>query len=155
MNTAIRFYQTVDMRGILDIERDSFENPWGTNEVQKIYTASRHSIQVAKNLSDKVVGYIVYHINKRDGIDILRIGVHKDYRRQGIGRQLIDVIKGKLHDDRTYISVKVNELDLKVQLFFRKNGFEATEILTKEENEITIVEYQMEYLFIPETIKTL
>ena len=72
-----------------------------------------------------VVGFIVYDNRHREKAEILAFAVHKQDRRQGIGRQLMGRgAKGP----REEVTIKVDDRLLNAHLFLRSLGFRAVEI---------------------------
>lgn len=84
-------------------------------------------IAVAENLDGVVVGFICYYVNK-ESIVILKVAVHPDFRRTGVGSQILDrTVKQELHDNKTTnrIYCITSNLNGTAHLFFRDNGFES------------------------------
>jgi ribosomal-protein-alanine N-acetyltransferase len=72
---------------------------------------------------------MIYELHK-NRIHILSFAVHPDYRRQGIGRAMVDKLISKLaYQRRSRIVLEVRETNLDAQLFFRQLGFRATSVL--------------------------
>ena len=62
----------------------------------------------------------------RPGCTSLNFAVHEDFRRRGVGGQMIGKLIGKLsHQRRSRIMLEVRETNLPAQLFFRTLGFRA------------------------------
>jgi ribosomal-protein-alanine N-acetyltransferase len=98
---------------------------------------------------DLVVGYMIYELHTRF-LDLLSFATR--YRRRGIGRQMIDKLKSKLTSQRrSQIRTIVRETNLPAQLFFKANGFLATEVLKNHYNEDTSEDaYFMQYDYVNE-----
>jgi len=140
----VRWLIRRDMPEVLEIEAASFEYPWShddfINSLQQ-----RNCIGMVAELDGEVVGYIIYEMGKAD-FHVLNVAVRPDYRRRGVGNQLIDKVMGKLRPkQRTKINLEVRETNLAAQLFFRRFGFQAVTVL-KDFYEDTVEDaYMMMY----------
>lgn len=124
MNVHITGIIRGNMAEVLAIEAESFDDPWGMEDFIQALRPSRHHAQVAL-CDDRVVGYMVY-ANRQNCIDMLNFAVHHDFRRQGVGRQMIARLKAKLSkDSRSRIIERVNGKNLRAQLFWKAMGFRA------------------------------
>ena len=78
---------------------------------------------------DRVVGFMIYELHKTR-IHVLNFAVAADYRRRGVGSQMIAKLTAKLSSQRrSRIVLEVRETNLAAQLFFRENGFRAVSVL--------------------------
>ena len=60
----------------------------------------------------------------------MNFAVSRDWRRFGVGHQMVAKLVGKLSSHRrTRITLTVRETNLIAQLFFRAEDFKATEVL--------------------------
>jgi [ribosomal protein S18]-alanine N-acetyltransferase len=77
----------------------------------------------------ELVGYLIYGLHK-NSLTIERMAVYPSKRKKGYGRFAIARLIDKLMVQRRYsIYVNVPEDNLDAQLFFRKMGFAATNLL--------------------------
>lgn len=124
----IRFMIRKDLQEVLQIEEDSHTYPWSEDEFRKSLRKRNHIGMVAE-LNHKVVGFIVYELHKTE-YAIHDLGVHSEYRRCGIGAQIIERLIDKLSlDKRPRITLNARETYLDAQLFFQKMGFKAIRVL--------------------------
>ena len=66
----------------------------------------------------------------KNRLHIIDFAVIPGCQRQGIGRQMVNKLLGKLSSHRrTKITLEIRESNLAAQLFFRKQGFKATRVL--------------------------
>ena len=79
---------------------------------------------------EKVVGFAIYEVDKKY-IHVINFAVHPEFRRTGIGSQLLSVILDKLGRKRKIIDFSVSERNLNFQLFLKSNDFKAVQILRK------------------------
>lgn len=89
---------------------------------------------VAESPAGYVAGYVVYRLDE-GAIEILRLGVDLHRRRQGVGRAMLDHVRGKLdrlrpvaRPRRTRILAAAPDDRLDVHLWLAACGFEAVSI---------------------------
>jgi len=132
----IRWMIRRDMPEVLAIERNRIEFPW---------CAQRNCIGMVAKHEDRVVGFMIYELNKTR-IHVLNFATAADFIRKGVGTQMVSTLIGKLSAERrTRIALEVRETNLPAQLFFRSIGFRAVSVL-REYYEDTLEDvYRMEY----------
>lgn len=124
----IRWMIRRDMPSVLDIEGKSFEFPWSEEEFIRALR-QRNCIGMVAELNEIVVGFMIYELHK-NRLHILNFAVHSDYRRNGVGRAMVEKLVGKLSQQRrSRILLEVRETNLQAQLFFREVGFQAVSVL--------------------------
>ena len=68
---------------------------------------------------------MIYELHKAK-LHILNFAVHPQFRRLGVGSQMVAKLISKLSSHRrTRITLEVRETNLTAQLFFRSQGFQA------------------------------
>jgi ribosomal-protein-alanine N-acetyltransferase len=124
----IRWMIRRDMPEVLDIESRSFEFAWSEDDFIRCLR-QRNCIGMIAEHDDRVVGFMVYELNKAR-IQVLNFAVHPAFRRRGVGTQMIAKLMGKLSSQRrTRLVLEVRETNLPAQLFFRTCGFRAISVL--------------------------
>ncbi|MCX6719490.1 MAG: ribosomal protein S18-alanine N-acetyltransferase [Candidatus Staskawiczbacteria bacterium] len=124
----IRFMIRQDMGEVRQIEHESFEFPWPDEDFLRCLR-QRNCIGMTAEHENRVVGFMIYELHK-SRIHLLNFAVAKQYRRRGIGSQMVAKLTAKLAAKRrTCILLEVRETNLSAQLFFRKTGFQAVSIL--------------------------
>ena len=99
---------------------------------------------------DRVVGFMIYELHKTR-IHVLNFAVAGDYRRRGVGSQMIAKLIAKLSPQRrSRIVLEVRETNLAAQLFFRENGFRAVSVLRSFYDDTPEDAYLMQYRYRPE-----
>ena len=69
---------------------------------------------------DQIVGFMIYELHKTR-LHVLNFAVARQYRRLGVGTQMLEKLVAKLsHQRRSRILLEVRETNLAAQLFFRK-----------------------------------
>ena len=147
----IRWLVNRDMEEVLDIEQDSFEYPW-TSEDYTRCLRSRNCIGMVAEYHDEVAGYMVYELGKNK-IHLLNLATAKRFRRCGVATQMVAKLIGKLSTQRrSKITFEIRETNLQAQLFFRSAGFLATQILKNHYQEMQEDAYLMQYRHAPEPL---
>ena len=124
----IRWMIRRDMAEVIDIEMESFVNPWTEDEFIK-ELRKRNCIGMAAEHDERVIGYTVYALHKTR-IELLNVAVHKDYRGRGIGRQLCERLMSKLSPDRRrHLFIDVADISLAAHSFCKAVGFRAIGII--------------------------
>ena len=142
----IRWMIRRDMPEVLAIEHAGFEFPWCEEEFLRVLR-QRNCIGMVAELGERVVGFMIYELHKSK-LNVLDFAVHPEYRRQGIGQQMVDKLVGKLSSHRrTRIAMYVRETNLASQLFYRVQGFRAVEVAREHYQDTGEDAFVMQYLF--------
>lgn len=124
----IRWMIRRDMRETLEIEGLSFEHGWAEEDFLRTLR-QRNCIGMVSEHQEKVVGFMIYELHKKN-LTILNFAVHPDYRRNRVGEQMIEKLKGKLTQQRrSSVNLVVRETNLPAQLFFKSCEFRARRVL--------------------------
>ncbi len=124
----IRWMIRRDMPEVLAIEHSAFDYPWCEEEFLRVLR-QRNCIGMVAEHGERIVGFMVYELH-RSKIQVLDFAVHHEFRRQGIGRQMVHKLVGKLSSQRrNRIGLLLRETNLSAQLFFRVQGFRAVEVV--------------------------
>lgn len=144
MNVQIRWMIRRDETEVINIERASFEYPWTAEDLLDVLRQRNCIGMVAEHDLD-VVGYMVYELHKRK-LHLLNFAVHPDYRRLGVGTQMVQKMIGKLSTQRRRdITLHVRESNLAGQLFFQSQGFYAVDIIRDFYEECDESAYALRY----------
>lgn len=120
----IRWLIRRDMAEVLDIERRSFALPWSEEDFIG-HLRQRHCISIVAEHNNRVVAFTLYEIHPRR-ITILNLAVDPEFRRKGVGTQLVDRLVDKLSQQRrTELRIDVRESNLIAQQFLRSQMFRA------------------------------
>lgn len=140
----IRWMIRRDMPCVLGIEGASFEFPWTEDEFIRCLR-QRDCIGMVAECTEQVVGFMIYELH-RTRIHVLSFAVHPEFRRQAIGRAMIEKLVSKLaYQRRSRIVLEVRETNLNAQLFFRSLGFKATGVLRNFYEDSTEDAFMMQY----------
>jgi [ribosomal protein S18]-alanine N-acetyltransferase len=141
----IRWMIRRDMPEVLAIEHASFEFPWCEEEFLRVLR-QRNCIGMVAESGERVVGFMIYELHKNK-LHVLDFAVHPDFRRQGVGRQMVAKLVGKLSNHRrTRVALSVRETNLAAQLFYRIQGFRALEVVREYYQDTGEDAYTMVYL---------
>lgn len=144
LQVHIRWLIRRDLPEVLAIEQASFEFPWGEREFADCLSR-RNCVGMVAQYGQKIVGYMIYELGK-SRIHLLNLAVAPNYRRKGIGSQMIAKLISKLTpEQREKIYLEVRESNLPAQLFFRANGFRAVSVLRNYYDDSPEDAYLMEY----------
>ena len=124
----IRWMIRRDMPEVLQTEQQSFEYAWTEEDFLRCLR-QRNCIGMVAEQGERVVGFMIYELHKAK-LHILNFAVHPQYRRVGVGAQMVAKLISKLSSHRrTRITLEVRETNLPAQLFFRSQGFKAVRVL--------------------------
>lgn len=144
----IRWMIRRDMPEVLAIENHSFEFPWSEEDFIRCLR-QRNCIGMVAEFEERVVGFMIYELHKTR-LHILNFAVRPDYRRRSVGAAMISKLIGKLSlQRRTKILLEVRETNLAAQLFFRRAGFRAVNVLRDFYDDTTEDAYLMQYCYQP------
>jgi [ribosomal protein S18]-alanine N-acetyltransferase len=150
----IRWMIRRDMNEVLDIERTSFEFPWFEEDFIRCLR-QRNCIGMVAEHGERVVGFMIYELHKTR-LHILNFAVAPEFRRRGVGRQMIEKLVGKLSSQRrTRITLEVRETNLPAQLFFKSAEFRAVTVLRAYYEDSPEDAYLMQFRHAPDEAATL
>jgi len=95
--------------------------------------------------NNRIVGFMIYELHKSK-LRIINFAVHPNYRRNGVGVQMIARLADKLSQQRRQeITLEVRETNLPAQLFFRSQGFRAVNVLREHYTDTAEDAYVMQF----------
>jgi ribosomal-protein-alanine N-acetyltransferase len=111
-----------DIENVIAIERASFQFPWSTrfflDELQMDCARS-----ILAEVEGRIVGYVLFWFLAEE-VDIHNIAVHPDFRRQGIGRLLLEqVVDAARRQERLRVTLDVRFSNAPAQNLYRNFGF--------------------------------
>ncbi|QVL31810.1 ribosomal protein S18-alanine N-acetyltransferase [Telmatocola sphagniphila] len=128
LRVHIRWMIRRDMPEVLQTEQNSFDYAWTEEEFLRCLR-QRNCIGMVAEQGERVVGFMIYELHKNK-LHILNFAVHPEFRRLGIGRQMIAKLVGKLSSHRrTKITLAVRETNILAQVFYRDMSFKAVRLL--------------------------
>lgn len=144
LRVHIRWMIRRDMPEVLGIEERSFNNPWGEEDFLRCLR-QRNCIGMVAEHGERIAGFMVYELHK-NRLHILDFAVMPEYRRKGIGLQMIAKLIAKLSSHRrTRVTLEVRETNLAAQVFFSRQGFKALRVLRSYFEDSGEDAYLMQY----------
>jgi len=133
-----------DFPTVLAIESESFEFPWLEEDFIRCLR-QHNSIGMVAEHDGRVVGFMIYELNGTR-IHVLNFAVASNFRRRGVGTQMLSKLTGKLPAQRrTRIVLEVRETNLVGQQFFRAQEFRAVGVIQDYYEDTPEDAYLMEY----------
>jgi [ribosomal protein S18]-alanine N-acetyltransferase len=121
---AIEPMRLADIAAVHEIERLSFSTPWPAYAFEQELTANRLARYVVARAGSAVVGFGGVWLMV-DEAHVTTIGVHPDWRRQGIGRRLMVALidlSEVLRASRVTLEVRAGNVG--AQALYAELGFE-------------------------------
>jgi ribosomal-protein-alanine N-acetyltransferase len=144
LDVQIRWLIRRDMPEVLKIERESFEFPW-TDEDFMCCLRQRNCIGMVAEYDHQIVGFMVYELHK-SRLHILNFAVGSEFRRMGVGTQMVLRLIDKLSQQRRQeIVLEVRERNLDAQLFFKAHNFRAVTVLRQHYEDTDEDAYIMQF----------
>ncbi len=144
LDVQIRWLIRRDMQEVLRIEAASFDFPW-TDEDFLCCLRQRNCIGMVAEHDHKIVGFMIYELHK-SRLQILNFAVAPEVRRNGIGSQMVLRLIDKLSQQRrNEIMLECRERNLDGQLFFKEQGFRATNVLRHHYDDTSEDAYIMQF----------
>ena len=135
MNYNIRWMIKDDIDLVVEIEKDSFSQPWSHKDFLDCLK-NRSNIGKVIIVDNNIVGFILYELMPK-GFYIINIAINPNYRRRGYARAMVDQLIDKLgsefcntemKDKRNYVNSYISEERFHAHLFFKSMGFKAVSI---------------------------
>lgn len=120
-----------DVAGVLDVEKRSFTSPWSgaaflhelLNNGKAHYLVARHS---GGGRRSRIAGYIGVWLIEDEG-HITNVAVHPDFRRQGLGRMLMQSIEALCRKlGATSMTLEVRVTNYGAQALYEELGYVAS-----------------------------
>jgi len=145
----IREFRPKDLKKVFEIEKMSFSNPYAIEMLKHLFDIGAGFL--VAQISDYIVGYIIFWIKEENQGHIISLAVEKNYKRQNIGSKLIkaaiDIFKN--------FGIKRINLEVKTQnkeaiCFYESFGFFCDKkILNYYENGDDA--FRMSFIYFDET----
>lgn len=132
-----------DIYGILEIERDSFENPITEDEFARFATDKKYAKTSILTIHSEGVlaGYVIYERNQGYW-NLIRIAVHNRLRRDGIGHNTMwQLCQRAASSGKRSIRAMVDEHMVTAQVFLRECGFSWKKTLHEDGQCVYLMEW--------------
>ena len=144
-----------DLPLVLQIAKNLSAGPWALKHFLKVFQSGDAAGWVAER-EGCVVGFLIYTVSPPDGdtdhaksspssrrlagpksamttkpvaVNLLNIVVAPEWRRQGIGRSMLEILDQGLWRTACSVQILVPESNLPLQLFLRAVGYKATRVV--------------------------
>src|SRR5258708_21851599 len=119
----IRWMIRRDMPEVLRSEQSSFDYSWTEDDFLRCLR-QRNCIGMVAEHDDRVVGFMIYELHKTK-LHVLNFAVAPEWRRLGIGTQMVMKLVGKLSSHRrTKNTLAVRGSHPAAPQFFRRQAFQ-------------------------------
>jgi ribosomal-protein-alanine N-acetyltransferase len=140
----VRWMIRRDRIEVLHIENESFEFPWSEDDFIRCLR-QRNCISMVAEHNERLAGFMIYELHKHR-LHVLSLAVTNEFRRHGVGRQMVQKLIGQLSlQRRNRIMLEIRETNLAAQIFFRQLGFRAISVLRDFYIDTTEDAYLMQY----------
>lgn len=105
---------------VAEMEKEIFHNTaFSIKQLEEMERIDRYRFLIIK-IEEKTAGYVILY-DSVDVWEIMKIAVKKEYRRKGIGEELLKYISSLI---QMPIMLEVRENNIGAIEFYKKNGFE-------------------------------
>lgn len=118
----IRPYRPEDESEIEFIEDSSHKFPWGIDRIYQVESRYPNIQLLVAEKHDLILGHCMIRSLPKC-VHILTMGVHPDYRRIGVGSQMIRLCRRKMSSTRRRIVIRVHENAFTLMKFLVANEF--------------------------------
>jgi len=126
----IRWMILKDLPEVIELAKQTTEPVWTERELRS-QLSQRDTIGMIVERNDNIEAFVIYERHPTR-LHIPNFVVGERFRRQGVGKAIIDKLKNKLEPDRrNRITLTVSESNLVAQQFLRAMGFRAVQIIRK------------------------
>jgi len=123
-NISFRSLLLNDVESIVDIENVNAEYPWSASNFSSSVT-DNNTLSLGLFLEQKLVGYALALV-ALESADLLNIGIHSVYKRQGYGGALLTHLLAQLKEAAvTTVILEVRVENHNAINFYEKQGFEG------------------------------
>ncbi len=130
MSVNLRRAKKSDIDQVLEIEKDSFKEPWSK-------TAFLHELSLSEDIglfyvaeeNGKINGYILIHLFE-EGLHIINIAVRKSERKKGIGTMMLKKALSIAREKNIPLLVlEVRESNTSAINLYKKFGFNTVSVI--------------------------
>jgi ribosomal-protein-alanine N-acetyltransferase len=130
LKLTIRFFGIKDLNGVMNIERQSFKNPWSSNMFKALHQITPKGFYVTIK-DETIVGYAIFlteqswrHWSRIRTAHLLNLAVHPNFRNKGIGKHLVNkIISDIRRSEIEEIYLEVRASNTNAITFYKKLKF--------------------------------
>jgi ribosomal-protein-alanine N-acetyltransferase len=122
MTINLRSLTASDIPQILEIENQSFSEPWSRDGFRDLL-ANPSFNEMGAFIGPNLVGYIFFYC-VMDELHVMNIAVHPKFRKQGLGEKLLNHVHefGKKHEIK-FAYLEVRQTNDSAQKLYEKLGY--------------------------------
>jgi len=125
----VRKAEEKDLSEVYNIELSSFDQPYPPQLLYLYYHLSGDLFLVAEN-AGRVVGYVIGIMGKDKAAHVISLAVHPDFRRRGIGKELLQkLLEALLERGATHVRLEVENSNEAALALYQKLGFRIMGLL--------------------------
>lgn len=125
MDITIAEMNLSHLNRVLEIERQSFSDPWSRRSFYREIKENRYALYLSAIYQKNVIGYIGGWIIS-DELHITNLAIDNNYRHRGIGQHLIEeLLKCSLKRGVKRATLEVRVSNLPAIKLYEKKGFSA------------------------------
>lgn len=107
------------------LDKECYEYPWPRQKFEKLELRYAY-------VGNSLAGFVAYDLITSQIREIKRIGVKTQFRRMGVGTDLLQYLCDESHDDNNpYLTAFVDERNLGALQFFKSFGFKSRLVRNK------------------------
>jgi [ribosomal protein S18]-alanine N-acetyltransferase len=119
-NMRIERVEPEDLKEVLEIEKNSFKDPWSKFAFELEFV-NNDSVFLKAIENNKMIGYIVVR-KLIDEFHIMNVAIAPEHRRKGVAQSLIDHVFKNLSSGKLLL-LEVRKSNLAAIALYQKNGF--------------------------------
>jgi ribosomal-protein-alanine N-acetyltransferase len=96
LSLGFRIMSEADLPSILEIEKQSFREPWSRERFLQYLSGGQASPSVVLESEGRVIGYFVVEL-RAESTHILNLAIHRDHRRRGHAMRSLTMIHRLAH----------------------------------------------------------
>lgn len=120
-----------DIDELLEIENESFVNPWKKEDLIYELTSNPLNKFLVIEIDEKIIGFIDYMITFNSAT-ISQIAIKKEYRNKGYATNLLNKMEETFiksgEDAVEYVTLEVRNSNINAQKLYEKNGYKKVTI---------------------------
>ncbi|MBE6426226.1 MAG: GNAT family N-acetyltransferase [Thermoguttaceae bacterium] len=151
LRVQLRWMKEIDLDSVYELEQKCSPTPWGPMEFADVLMHS-NCVGLVVEFRLQIIGYLIYEMHE-NALKILNIAVLPEFRRKGVGSQLVARLACFLaRHTRQEMQLSVRESNLSAQLFFRSLGFKAVSICRgagEQEEDLYVMQYRHKSRVLP------
>jgi [ribosomal protein S18]-alanine N-acetyltransferase len=124
MKVKVKRISVKDIPSLIEVEIDSFPEPWESEDFYKYLSSSKTTGLIAL-VDEKVIAYVICRFYKSK-LCLVSLAVSPKYRRKKIATNLV---KKLISSTSKNLYLTISEKNFETQLFFRFLGFKAIKVV--------------------------